>query len=30
VKNLIIISDSGNHVMYVNRNDFLKRRALGG
>ena len=24
MKNLLIISDSGNHEMYVNRNDFLK------
>lgn len=24
MKNLIIISDSGNHEIYVNRNDFLK------
>ena len=24
MKNLIIISDSGNYVMYVNHNDFLK------
>lgn len=30
MKNLIIISDSGNYEMYVNRNDFLKDKLWVG